>query len=217
MTGVTDAALPYGPVMTRLLEPMRRGFLTVNRRVTGPLLRAGLGPLIATPAAGSMLLLRTRGRRSGLIREAPLGYAVRSGEVLVVAGYGRSAHWFANALADPHVEVVLPGARLSGTAREVTDPDERRAAFVATIRAMGVVGRATVGDVGAASPDRLDELAAAFPVLAITPTGVLDGPFDPGGAGVRWTMALGAAQTVALAGLWCLVRQARRCCADLTG
>lgn len=207
MNGVSDAALPYGPVMTRLLEPMRRGFLAVNRRVTAPLLRGGLGPLIANPATGSMLLLRTRGRRSGLVREAPLGYAVRDGEVLVVAGYGRSAHWFANALADPHVEVLLPGARLAGTAREVTDPDERREAFVATIRAMGVVGRATVGDVDTASRERLDELSSAFPVLAIAPTAVLDGPFDPGGAGVRWATALGVAQTLALVGLWRLARR----------
>ena len=209
MAGVTDAALPYGPVMTRLLEPMRRGFLTVNRRLTAPLLRGGLGPLIATPVTGSMLLLRTTGRRSGLVREAPLGYAVRGGEILVVAGYGRSAHWFANALADPRVEVLLPGARLAGTAREVTDPDERREAFAATIRAMGVVGRATVGDVDTASPERLDELAAAFPVLAIRPTGVLDGPFDPGGVGVRWTMALGLAETAAVVGVWCLTRRRR--------
>lgn len=207
---MTEAALPYGPVMTRLLGPMRRGFLTVNRRVTAPLLRGGLGPLIATPVTGSMLLLRTRGRRSGLVREAPLGYALRDGEVLVVAGYGRSAHWFANALADPRVEVVLPGARLAGTAREVTDPAERREAFATAIRAMGAVGRATVGDLDDASRERLDELAAAFPVLAITPTGVLDGPFDPGGTGVRWVTAIGAVETALVAGLWAVVGSARR-------
>ncbi|WP_263509246.1 nitroreductase family deazaflavin-dependent oxidoreductase [Actinotalea sp. M2MS4P-6] len=196
--------------MTRLLEPMRRGFLVVNRRVTAPLLRNGLGPLIATPVTGSMLLLRTRGRRSGVIREAPLGYAVRAGEVLVVAGYGRSAHWFANALADPRVELVLPGARFAGTAREITDPDERREAFDVTIRAMGVVGRATLGDLDAASPERIDELAAAFPVLAITPTALLDGPFDPGGVGVRWTAGVATAHSALVVGACYLARRCAR-------
>ncbi|MDO8120097.1 nitroreductase/quinone reductase family protein [Isoptericola sp. b490] len=186
--------------MTRMLEPMRRGFLVVNKRVTVPLLRRGLGPLLVTPATGSMLVLRTTGRRSGLPRDAPLGYAVHRGRVVVVAGYGRRAHWFANALADPHVEVLLPGARFAGLAEELTDPAQRREAFVAAVRAMGVVGAATLGDVRRASPERLDDLAAAFPVLAITPMELLDGPYDPGGVGAWWSTAAwaGAGLTVAL-------------------
>lgn len=189
--------LPYGPVLSRVLEPIRRGFLVVNRRVTAPALRSGLGVLLGTPATGSMLVLRTRGRRSGLVREAPLGYAVHDGRVVVVAGYGRTCSWFVNALADPQVEVLLPGARLAGTAAELTDPGERDAAFVTAITAMGVVGRATVGDLTTASPERVRELATAFPVLAVTPTAVLPGPFDPGGPGARRGAAVGAALTVA--------------------
>jgi deazaflavin-dependent oxidoreductase (nitroreductase family) len=205
---MSDATLPYGPIMTRLLEPMRRGFLVVNRRLTAPMLRAGLGPLLTTPATGSMLLLRTTGRTSGLVREAPLGYALVDGRIMVVAGYGRAAHWFRNALAHPHVEVVLPGAVISGVAEEVTDPLERRRALRATIRAMGVVGRWTLGDLDGASDDRVDELARAFPVLAVTPMAVLDGPFDPG----AWFPAANAAAWVALTGAacWAIGRAVRR-------
>src|SRR5450759_227953 len=83
--------------MTALLTPLRKGFLLLNRWVAAPLIRAGGGPLLTTPVAGSILLLRTTGRKSGLVREAPLGYAVIAGRVVVVAGYGRSAHWFLNA------------------------------------------------------------------------------------------------------------------------
>ncbi|NEC93570.1 hypothetical protein, partial [Streptomyces sp. SID12501] len=61
--------LPYGPVLARLAEPLRRGFLVVNRRVAAPLLRRGGGVLLATPLAGSILLLATRGRASGERRE----------------------------------------------------------------------------------------------------------------------------------------------------
>ena len=184
------APLPYGPTMTAMLTPLRRAFFVLNHWVAAPLIRAGGGPLLTTPVAGSILLLRTTGRKSGLVREAPLGYAVIAGRVVVVAGYGRSAHWFLNALADPEVEVLLPGALLAGRADEITEPDERRAAFRTLIESMGLVGRLTLGDVRGKSDAEVDMLAQAFPILAITPTAVRPGPFDPGGAGTRINTAL---------------------------
>ena len=175
------APLPYGPVLTRLLEPLRQAFLVVNRWATAPALRLGLGPLLGTPATGSLLVLRTRGRKTGLVREAPLGYALVDGAIVVVAGYGRAAHWFRNALANPEVEVVLPGAILAGRAEEIRDPIERRVAFRQVIAALGVVGRLTVGDVAGATDERVDALAEAFPVLRVRPLAVRPGPYDPGG------------------------------------
>ncbi len=194
--------------MTAVLAPLRKAFLVVNRGFTVPLIRAGGGPLLATPISGSILVLRTTGRKSGLIREAPLGYTVRDGRVVVVAGYGRSTHWFRNTMAHPEVEVLLPGALLAGRAHEITAPDERRAAFRAVVESMGVVGRLTLGDVRDKSDAEVDVLAEALPVLAITPTAVRRGPFDPGGAGTRTTTALwGLAAAVGTA---IAVRHARR-------
>ena len=184
--------LPYSPAMTALLAPLRKAFLVLNRRVAAPLLHAGGGPLLTTPFAGSILLLRTTGRTTGLVREAPLGYAVIDGRVVVIAGYGRGAHWFRNALADPQVEVLLPGALIAGRAAEITDPDERRAAFRTLAASMGVVGRLTLGDLRGRTDGEIDVLAEAFPILAITPTAVLPGPFDPGGVGTRINTALWA-------------------------
>ena len=189
VVGVTTP-LPYGAAVTALLTPLRKAFLVANRLFAAPLIRAGGGPLLATPVAGSILLLRTTGRKSGLIREAPLGYAIVDGRVVVVAGYGRSAHWFRNALAHPEVEVLLPGALLAGLAEEVTEPDECRAAFRTLIATMGVVGTLTLGDVRGKSAAEVDALALALPMLAITPTAVRPGPFDPGGIGTRVNAAL---------------------------
>lgn len=184
------APLPYGPAMTAMLTPLRKAFLVFNRSVAAPLIRAGGGPLLTTPVAGSILLLRTTGRKSGLVRETPLGYTVIHGRVVVVAGYGRGAHWFRNALAEPEVEVLLPGALFAGLAEEITEPDERRAAFRTLIGSMGLVGRLTLGDVRGRSDAEVDTLAQAFPILAITPTAVRSGPFDPGGIGTRVNAAL---------------------------
>jgi deazaflavin-dependent oxidoreductase (nitroreductase family) len=176
--------------MTALLTPLRKAFRVLNRWAATPLIRAGGGPLLATTATGSILVLRTTGRKSGLVREAPLGYTIIDGRVVVMAGYGRNAHWFRNALADPEVEVLLPGALIAGQAAEITDPDEMRAAFRILIESMGVVGRLTLGDVRGKSDAEVDALAAAFPVLAITPTAFRPGPFDPGGMGTRINTAL---------------------------
>jgi deazaflavin-dependent oxidoreductase (nitroreductase family) len=176
--------------MTALLTPLRSAFRVLNHWVAAPVIRAGGGPLLSTPIAGSILLLRTTGRKSGLVREAPLGYTVIDGRVVVVAGYGRSAHWFRNALADPEVEVLLPGALIAGRAAEIAEPDKRRAAFRALIESTGVVGRLTLGDIGGKSDAEVDTLAQAFPILAITPTAIRAGPFDPGGMGTRINTAL---------------------------
>jgi len=200
--------LPYGPAMTAVLGPLRKAFLVLNRWIAAPLIRAGGGPLLTTPVAGSILLLRTTGRKSGLVREAPLGYTVLDGRVVVVAGYGRTAHWFLNAVADPEVEMMLPGARIAGQAEEITEPDERRAAFRTLIQSMGVVGRLTLGDVSGKGDDEVDLLAQAFPILAITPTAVLPGPFDPGGIGTRINTALWV--IVGAAGLSAVVSRRRR-------
>ena len=184
------APLPYSRPVTAALNPLRTGFRVFNRWFAAPLLRAGGGPLLATPVAGSILLLRTTGRKSGLVREAPLGYAVIDGRVVVVAGYGRGAHWFRNAIADPAVEVLLPGALFAGRADEITEPGPRRAAFRTLIESMGVVGGLTLGDVRGKDDAEVDVLAEAFPILAITPTAILPGPFDPGGVGARLNAAL---------------------------
>lgn len=196
--------LPYSPEVAAVLGPMRRAFRAFNRCVA-PMIRVGAGPLLGTRQAGSMLVLRTIGRKSGLVRQAPLGYAIVEGKVVVVAGYGRDAHWFRNALANPQVEVAMPGAVFAGRAEEVTDPAYRRNAFREVLAAEGLVGRLTLGDVGAMADDDVDRLAEAFPLLAITPTELRTGPYDPGGTFQRVNLWL----WVGL-GVLCLLRRVLR-------
>ncbi|HEX5149047.1 MAG TPA: nitroreductase/quinone reductase family protein [Candidatus Limnocylindrales bacterium] len=192
--------LPYGPRMTAALPALYRGFLVINRRLAGPALRAGLGPLFATPLTGSMMLLRTHGRTSGLLREAPLGYLIRDGAIYCVAGFGARTHWYRNILVDSHVECVLPTVALSGTAEIVTDPLEWAPAYRALIGSMGVIGRLTVGDVADMSEQELDAQRAAFPLIRIRPTGIAPGAFDPGGLGWIPAFAISTWATLRLLG-----------------
>lgn len=177
------APLPYGPLMTRMLPAVQRGFLLVNRYAAVPLLRAGLGPLVNTPLTGSLMVLRTRGRTTGRWREAPLGYLILDGHVYCCAGFGHRTQWLRNLEADPHVEVLLPTIAVTGLAEEVTDPDEWSRGMRALLASLGVISRATIGDVRRASDEGLRAMAGGIPLVRIRVSGLGVGPFDPGGMG----------------------------------
>jgi deazaflavin-dependent oxidoreductase (nitroreductase family) len=188
--------LPYGPMMTQLLEPMHGAFIQLNRWFAVPALRAGLGPLFSTPVLGSLMVLRTTGRKSGLPRDVPLGYAILDGCVYCIAGFGAETQWFRNIQADPTVEVVLPTATFRGTAEEVTDPGEWTRAFRLLMTNLGPIGRATSGDIRGVPDDRLREMGRGLPLVRIRPTGIGSGPADPGG--LMWIPVQVAATAVSL-------------------
>jgi deazaflavin-dependent oxidoreductase (nitroreductase family) len=178
---VVPAGLPYGPRMTPLLLPLHRNFGIVNRWLVLPAFRAGLGAFFSTPFTGSMMVLRTRGRRTGRRREAPLGYWIADGAVYCCAGFGPRTAWYLNLVADPRVEVVLPTAAFAGVAETVTDEEEWRRIFPDYLRSLGLIGQATLGDVRAAPPETLARIRATLPLVRIRPVGVAPGPADPGG------------------------------------
>jgi deazaflavin-dependent oxidoreductase (nitroreductase family) len=174
--------LPYDPRLTRLLEPLYRGFRVVNRYLALPLLRAGLGPLMSTPLTGSLMILRTRGRKTGLMRETPLGYSILDGSVWCCAGFGAETQWYRNIVADPRVEVVLAsGAAFAGRAEVVTEPALFSRGFRHLIRSLGVVGEWTVPGVSSAPDEVVVAIGAGLPLIRIRPTGIAAGPADPGG------------------------------------
>jgi deazaflavin-dependent oxidoreductase (nitroreductase family) len=190
---VATTALPYGPLLTRWLRPLQRTLNVVNRASVAPLLRWRLGWLFGTPLTGYLMLLRTRGHRTGLRREAPLGYVIRDGSVHVVAGYGAATPWLRNLVADPSVEVVLPTRRFRGNAEPVTAPGEWAPAFRDLVGSFALVGRAVVGDVSGLSDEELYERYSSLPVVRIVPAAgerpLQAGPFDPGGWG--WLVPCG--------------------------
>jgi F420H(2)-dependent quinone reductase len=77
------------------------------------------------------LLLRTTGRRTGLLRTTGLTYALDGDDYLVVASNGGAPNpptWLANLKADPHCEIQVGRRRIRVTARPVLpdDPDYAR-------------------------------------------------------------------------------------------
>jgi deazaflavin-dependent oxidoreductase (nitroreductase family) len=197
--------------MTALLGPLQRAFLALNRYFMAPALDIGLGPVIGNPVTAHLMLLRTRGRRTGLQREAPLGYVIRAGAVYCVAGYGRPTPWYRNLLADPEVEVVLPGRRFRGRAEPVTDPTEWLAAYRALIASFGLVGRLIVPDVRRLDDATLLATHGSLPIVRIRPVDpvapLVTGPFDPGGRG--WLLTDGVALLATAVGVMLIARRRR--------
>jgi deazaflavin-dependent oxidoreductase (nitroreductase family) len=198
--------LAYPDWMTRLLPAVHDGFTAVNRYLSVPALKMGLGRYLSNPATGYLMILRTRGRKSGEMRDAPLGYVVVGEHVYCIAGFGRPTHWFQNVLADPHVEVILPSRALSGIAEEVTDPLERRRALGPLLRSMGVVaGMVGMGNPWRDSPEALELKTEGMPMVRVRATGIAAGPEDPGGRYWVVPMAVGAVLAV------CWLRGKARC------
>jgi len=74
-----------------------------------------------------VLLLTTRGRKSGKLRTSPLIYGQDGPTYLVVAslgGYDKHPQWYLNLDVDPEVNVQVGDRRFVGVAR-TADPDER--------------------------------------------------------------------------------------------
>jgi hypothetical protein len=69
--------LAYPEWVAQYLPAMHSGFNAVNKYVSVPALRAGLGRLVSNPLTGYLMILRTRGRKSGEMRDAPLGYGAQ--------------------------------------------------------------------------------------------------------------------------------------------
>jgi deazaflavin-dependent oxidoreductase (nitroreductase family) len=198
--------LAYPDWLTRILPAAHKGFTAVNKYVSVPALKMGLGRYMSNPATGYLMILRTRGRRSGEMRDAPLGYTIIGDHVYCIAGFGRPTHWFQNVLADPRVEVILPSRAFSGLAEEVTDPDERRRALVPLLRSMGVVaGMVGMGNPWRDSPEELERKIEGMPLVRVKATGIAVGPEDPGGR--YWVVPMAAGVLFAV---WWLRSRARR-------
>jgi deazaflavin-dependent oxidoreductase (nitroreductase family) len=76
-----------------------------------------------------VLLLTTRGRRSGQPRTGAVSFMPVDDHLVVFSGWGTTSDWYRNVLADPEVEVKVGRIHLAATARVVADP-ERRAALM---------------------------------------------------------------------------------------
>ena len=99
-------------------------------------LRRGRGP------TGTVLVLTTIGRRSGLPRDTPLQFEEINGVLHVAFARGTAADWFRNVVAEPRVTVTLRGREFAAVAEPVTDPVRIADFLLHRLRARPVMVRA---------------------------------------------------------------------------
>ena len=121
------------PTWKRLL--IARFFVPVHRL----LFRLSRGRLLGRLEGTGVLILVTKGRRSGKPRSSPLLYFrfdESSDLVVVASNYGRDRHpaWYLNIAADPNVSVETKGGRFAAEAR-ITQGEERTALYDKAIAA----------------------------------------------------------------------------------
>ena len=202
---------PLPPLSALAVRWMNRGLKILNRWFMVPAHRYGLGPWIGTPIGGYILLLRVRGRTSGLIRETPLSYLIEDGSAWVLAGFGTRTEWYRNLLVDPRVEIWLPGRVVSCRAVEVTDPAIRDPLLPRLIRATGVPGLLIGCNPWTAPDSRIVEMLRGIPLIRLTPLGepLVAGPDDPGGRAWLWRQGVVAIGVLAIARLLAGLRRPR--------
>ena len=121
---------------------MARSEPSFRRGRANPLLRALLklparlyvGPLAELLRSRCVLVLTTRGRRSGAPRPGCVSFMPVGDHFVVFSGWGITSNWYRNLQANPEVRIKVGRRQMWATARVVEDP-QRRAALMAQMRA----------------------------------------------------------------------------------
>lgn len=147
---------------------MKRIFFRLLKLPPRLLYAVGLGALYGR----LVLLLTTRGRRTGKPRVTPLQYEQVGGAFVVASARGAAADWYRNVTANPRVDVRVLRSRFSGTAEPCTD--QSRIADFLELRLRNhprFVGRILRFRGVPADPTRaqLEDYASRLAMVTITP------------------------------------------------
>jgi len=169
---------------------VRRIFWILNKFFMVPMFRLGFGPFFGNPFSGYILVLKTVGRKSGKIRYVPLNYAIHKGKVYCVSGGRKTSDWYRNLLANPEVEMILPGGAIYARVDELSNPDERVLIARQVLKNAGFAGFFEGYNPFTISDEALKEKTADLPVLRFHPLGVGSGPSDMGGWAWVWILTV---------------------------
>jgi deazaflavin-dependent oxidoreductase (nitroreductase family) len=100
----------------------RRASTLFTARVLNPVVRAAVRLSLPLPL---VVILETRGRTSGQLRQIPVGKTLAGDTLWIVAEHGRKASYVRNIEADPHVRVRIGRTWRAGIARVLQADDWR--------------------------------------------------------------------------------------------
>ncbi len=146
--------------------------------------------------AGWIMVIKHRGRKSGLIRYAPVNYFEQGEFVYCTAGFGPKTHWYRNLQVDPQVELWLPNGRWAGSAEDISDDPHS----VDLLRQV-LIASGFAGPLFGANPRRLSDgdikrMFETYRLVRIRKEQAVTGPGGPGELVWIWPLS-----TFLLAGL----------------
>jgi deazaflavin-dependent oxidoreductase (nitroreductase family) len=100
----------------------RRVSTFITAKLVNPLVRAAARAGLPLPM---VVILETRGRRSGKPRRIPVGKALDGDTLWIVAEHGRRSSYVRNIQADPRVRVRVGRRWRTGSAQVLLDDDWR--------------------------------------------------------------------------------------------
>jgi len=100
----------------------RRASTFFTAKVLNPVVRAAVRLGVPLPL---VVILETRGRKSGRPRQIPVGKTLDGDTLWIVAEHGRKASYVRNIEADPHVRVRVGRRWRTGTAHVLEGDDWR--------------------------------------------------------------------------------------------
>lgn len=160
---------------------MRKIFWYLNKFFMVPIFRLGLGGIFSNPFSGFIMVLKVNGRKSGKLRYAPVNYAIYKGSVWCISGGRKTSDWYKNMVANPGVEMIMPGGALYGQVSEESDPETRKFVIRQILKNGGFAGFFEGYNPWKISDEELISKIGDIPLLKITPVGVGNGASDPGG------------------------------------
>jgi deazaflavin-dependent oxidoreductase (nitroreductase family) len=167
---------------------MRNIFWFFNRYFMVPIFRLGLGWFFGNPLTGYIMVMKAIGRKSGKVRHAPVNYTIYKGDIYCISGGRTNSDWYRNLMANPEIDVMLPGGTIHGKVKEVADGKDRPVIIRQILKNAGFAGFFEGYNPWKISDEELAEKIGDLPLLRIHPVGLGNGPADPAGWGWVWTL-----------------------------
>ncbi len=175
--------------------------------------RLGLGDLLNSI---HLMVLTTRGRKTGQPRHTPIEYRRHGRKIYVVSAWGERPNWYQNILADPLVTVQLGSKTHSGRGYQVEDKAEALRALslfrrIAPARYDAVLGRLIEADVSAWT---LPDQSRQFTILRLDL--LTEAPRMPGlAANLAWLLPVSLFAVFSVGTLLAVLRLRRSAQGDL--
>ncbi len=173
------------------LIPYPTGALRAALRLPILLYRLGMGWLLAPIP---LMILTTRGRRSGAARHTPIEFRGHGSKFYIVSLWGSRPHWFQNLLAEPKVTIQQGSRQFAARAQVVDSHGEalrvlhlfrRRVPAIYDAVMARMSGESTI------SVQKLPELSRAFTIVRLDRLPNEPLPLPPVAPDLAWIAPMG--------------------------